>query len=70
MLEVRESNMGAIGLYQRHGFVEVGRRKKFYLDGEGAVLMNREAGFRGVPWPCDEDDSAGAELRLEATGAR
>lgn len=30
MLEVRAGNDGAISLYRRFGFVEVGRRKKFY----------------------------------------
>lgn len=43
MLEVRASNMAAIGLYQRLGFTEIGRRKGYYptIDGrEDAVLMD------------------------------
>ena len=31
-LEVRPSNSGAIALYQKFGFAEVGRRKRFYRD--------------------------------------
>ena len=42
LLEVRASNENAIALYRKAGFVEVGRRKKFYSDGEDAVLMNCE----------------------------
>ncbi len=38
-LEVRPSNVSAISLYQRLGFVEVGRRKGYYENGEDALLM-------------------------------
>ncbi len=39
-LEVRASNGAAIGLYQRLGFVEQGRRKGYYsAPAEDAVLM-------------------------------
>lgn len=39
-LEVRTSNAAAIGLYQAHGFAEVGRRRGYYRpEGEDAVLM-------------------------------
>ena len=31
-LEVRPSNTGAIALYQKFGFAEAGRRKRFYRD--------------------------------------
>jgi len=41
-LEVRQSNRAAIGLYERVGFLEVGRRAGYYSDGEAAVL------FRGI----------------------
>jgi ribosomal-protein-alanine N-acetyltransferase len=43
MLEVRASNMAAIGLYQRLGFTEIGRRKGYYPTADGredAVLMD------------------------------
>lgn len=43
MLEVRASNMAAIGLYAKLGFTEDGRRKAYYpaADGrEDAVLMS------------------------------
>ncbi len=38
-LEVRESNMGARALYQSVGFLEVGRRNKYYERHEDAILM-------------------------------
>ena len=41
-LEVRESNQGAIYMYQKYGFELVGRRKKYYQDtGEDGVIMWR-----------------------------
>ena len=44
LLELRESNTGAALLYERHGFLRVGLRRKYYPDGEAAVLMTRPAG--------------------------
>lgn len=38
-LEVRPSNTAAISLYKRLGFVESGRRKRYYENGEDAILM-------------------------------
>ena len=38
-LEVRPSNEAAIALYRVMGFTECGRRKRYYQDGEDAVLM-------------------------------
>jgi ribosomal-protein-alanine N-acetyltransferase len=41
-LEVRESNIGAIALYERYGFRAAGRRRRYYQDnGEDAVIMWR-----------------------------
>jgi [ribosomal protein S18]-alanine N-acetyltransferase len=41
-LEVRESNIGAIDLYERFGFRASGRRKRYYQDNnEDAVIMWR-----------------------------
>lgn len=41
-LEVRESNLPARSLYKKHGFTDVGRRKKYYeLPAEDAILMTR-----------------------------
>lgn len=56
---MRESNEAAIALYARSGFVEVGRRKRFYPDGEGAVLMNREPGFQPSPRVAFADERVG-----------
>lgn len=42
-LEVRRSNVAAIGLYSKLGFVAVGERKNFYsMPKEDAVLMKKE----------------------------
>jgi ribosomal-protein-alanine N-acetyltransferase len=39
-LEVRASNLAAVGLYRARGFAECGRRKRYYADPEeDAVLM-------------------------------
>ncbi len=39
-LEVRQSNLPAINLYQSFGFVEIGIRKQYYIDTkEDAILM-------------------------------
>ena len=41
-LEVRESNAGAIALYEGYGFRAAGRRRRYYQDnGEDAVVMWR-----------------------------
>jgi ribosomal-protein-alanine N-acetyltransferase len=41
-LEVRPSNIAAISLYRRFGFIQVGRRKRYYQDsGEDALVMVR-----------------------------
>ena len=43
-LEVRADNAVAIALYERHGFVQVGRRRHYYQpSGVDAVVMRREA---------------------------
>jgi [ribosomal protein S18]-alanine N-acetyltransferase len=44
-LEVRESNFGAIALYERFGFRAAGMRRRYYQDnGEDAVIMWRTPG--------------------------
>lgn len=40
-LEVRASNSAARALYRSSGFQETGTRKRYYRDGEDAVLMRR-----------------------------
>jgi [ribosomal protein S18]-alanine N-acetyltransferase len=41
-LEVRPSNEGALRLYQRYGFEEVGRRRNYYSDPrEDALVLRR-----------------------------
>lgn len=40
-LEVRASNLPALVLYTSHGWEPVGRRPRYYGDGEDAVLMRK-----------------------------
>ena len=40
-LEVRESNAGAVALYGKKGFAEVGRRKNYYDNTEDALIMTK-----------------------------
>lgn len=45
LLEVRASNTAARALYERHGFSEAGRRRKYYRDpSEDAILYARRLG--------------------------
>jgi len=39
LLEVRVGNAGAIALYRGFGFTDSGIRKRYYADGEDALLM-------------------------------
>jgi ribosomal-protein-alanine N-acetyltransferase len=43
-LEVRVGNVEAIALYRRLGFIEVGRRRKYYENGDDAILMDLTIG--------------------------
>lgn len=43
-LEVRCSNVKAISLYEKFGFIRAGIRKKYYGDGENAYLMVKPLG--------------------------
>lgn len=40
-LEVRTSNRAARSLYERGGFEEIGVRRRYYADGEDAVVMKK-----------------------------
>lgn len=41
LLEVREGNVSARGLYEKQGFTSFGVRKNYYEDGENAVVMQK-----------------------------
>ena len=41
LLEVRTSNLSARAFYESVGFVAVGRRPRYYANGEDALLMTR-----------------------------
>lgn len=43
MLEVREGNVPAIALYKKAGFNVISVRKKYYSDGENALVMLKES---------------------------
>lgn len=47
LLEVRRDNAGAIALYQRFGFAVVGERRRYYADGEDALVMARPGDSAG-----------------------
>jgi ribosomal-protein-alanine N-acetyltransferase len=38
-LEVATGNAAALALYCREGFAEIGRRRRYYVDGSDAVVM-------------------------------
>ncbi len=42
LLEVREGNNSAIALYLSRGFGKISVRKKYYSDGENALVMKKE----------------------------
>jgi len=48
-LEVRAGNAAAIALYRRFGFTVVSKRRRYYADGEDALLMERRAAQDEAP---------------------
>jgi len=40
-LEVRESNIQAISLYKKLGYKKISERKKYYSNGEAAIIMQK-----------------------------
>ena len=41
-LEVRKSNLTAISLYEKSGYKVINERKKYYADGENALVLKKE----------------------------
>ena len=41
LLEVSADNAGAVGFYTTEGFVEIGRRRRYYRDGSDALVLQR-----------------------------
>lgn len=41
VLEVKASNQGALSLYSKLDFDEVGRRRRYYPNGEDALLLQK-----------------------------
>jgi ribosomal-protein-alanine N-acetyltransferase len=51
-LDVRESNTAALKLYERHGFITVGRRRGYYHHpSEDGLLMRAELPATPFPQP-------------------
>jgi ribosomal-protein-alanine N-acetyltransferase len=46
-LEVSTRNPAARGLYQRLGFVQVGRRRGYYADGSDALTLSKVLALKG-----------------------
>ncbi|HRE90915.1 MAG TPA: GNAT family N-acetyltransferase, partial [Myxococcota bacterium] len=62
LLEVRGSNISAIKVYERQGFVRVGVRRGYYGDGEDAVLMARDGVYAAGPSEARRAWRSGAAL--------
>ena len=61
-LEVRESNLAAQELYRKFGYIESGRRRRYYRDNdEDAILMNLEPLSRDRLLSMDGTSPAGKE---------
>ena len=53
-MEVRDGNAAARALYRSAGFAEVGRRRRYYPDGEDAILLLR-SGINPAPATAADD---------------
>jgi len=60
-LEVRVSNAPARLFYEGLGFVEAGRRARYYLDGEDALVMVRRLPFPRLDSLCPEKRDSGPD---------
>lgn len=60
-LEVRESAAAARALYARRGFVAIGRRRRYYANGEDAITMRLD--LDAVPPGAADADAAGPGAR-------
>jgi ribosomal-protein-alanine N-acetyltransferase len=49
LLEVGAGNAAALAFYAREGFAEVARRRRYYRDGDDALVLARALGRTGNP---------------------
>ncbi|MEJ2634482.1 MAG: ribosomal protein S18-alanine N-acetyltransferase [Calditrichia bacterium] len=53
LLEVRESNLRAISLYEKYGFKTILKRERYYANGETALVMQKMFVKKPVPGKAD-----------------
>ncbi len=63
ILEVRANNKNAIAFYQKHKLEKIHERKKYYSDGEDALIMEG-------PLPIAEKDIAGMSIDSNANSEK
>ncbi len=77
ILEVRESNLKAIDLYFKYGFKVVNKRKNYYKDEDGLVMLKKiekDVFILAVETTCDETSIAvvknGKEVLINVTNSQ
>ncbi|MCA9543945.1 MAG: ribosomal protein S18-alanine N-acetyltransferase [Myxococcales bacterium] len=61
-LEVRQGNEPAQGLYRSLGFEAVGRRRRYYSDGEDALVFSATPSSSGAPGSTSSGGAAGGTV--------
>jgi [ribosomal protein S18]-alanine N-acetyltransferase len=68
-LEVRASNLGAIHIYEKHGFQTVGRRKKYYQDNDEDGIIMWRGGLQHPYFPNDKIRQSEQAPLIESPGS-
>ena len=68
-LEVRAANIGAQALYEALGFMALGRRPRYYSDGEDAVIMTGPLPTMALPMVPNGDAVAGVARAVGAAAS-
>lgn len=61
LLEVSVTNEPAIAFYRKHGFAELGRRRRYYRDGSDAFTMAKDVG--------EATSSCGTDAKVTSTSS-